>query len=345
MTSPIITALMTTFNSAAYVKETIDSILRQTFTNFEFLILDDGSTDDTIEIIKSYADKRIRLVEYKENRGVGYRLSQALSLIGDTRYIAKVDSDDISTEDRFQLQYDFLQENSHIAAVKSYVDYFADTEELSTSERFSFFKNKKEAELNSINTAELIDQQLRRWLCFLHTTYMAHTSIVRKVGYPESRMYEDYSLFYRMLMQGYKFGCVCKPLVKVRITDSSTTMTRTENYLDMGISVIVDFKFFQIKELLRKKRLFIFGSGQLARSLCRVLQQNGIVVEAMLDRRLGDSLVLESGLVVPVQLVTDAMPDKSEASIIIAAQPVRAEICDLMEKLGWQEWQDFMVIA
>jgi len=345
MTSPMITALMTTFNSAAYVKETIDSILRQTFSDFEFLILDDGSKDDTVEIIKSYCDRRIRLIEYRENRGVGYRLNQALNLIGDTQYIAKVDSDDISRVDRFQLQYDFLQENLDFSVVKTYVEYFADTEALATSERFLFFKNKKEAELNSINTAELIDQQLRRWLCFLHTTYMARTSIVKKVGYPESRMYEDYSLFYRMLMQGCKFGCVCKPLVKVRITDTSTTMTRTENYLDTGISAIVDFKFFQIKELLRKKRLFIFGSGQLARSLCRVLQQNGIVVEAMLDRRRGDSLVLELGLVVPVQLVTDAMPDKSEASIIIAAQPVRDEICDLMEKLGWQEWQDYIVIA
>lgn len=345
MNAPIITALMTTFNSAAYVKQTVDSILNQTFSDFEFLIIDDGSTDDTTDIIKSYSDSRIRLFENKENRGVGYRLNQALSLVGDTRYIAKVDSDDISVAERFQLQSEFLGYNQDIAAVKSYVEYFADTESVAISERFSLIKANKEAEINAVNSAELIEQQLRRWLCIPHTTYMAHTSVVKHIGYPPSRMYEDYSLFYRMVLHGYRIGCVGKPLVRMRISDLSTTATNSENQLDTGLNVIVDFKFSQIKALLQKKQLFVFGSGQLARSLCRVLQKRGITVDAMLDRRVADPLVIKPGLIVPVKLIKDAMPDKARAAIIIAAQPVRAQICELMQKLGWLEWQDYMVIA
>ncbi|MCC5450495.1 glycosyltransferase [Rheinheimera sp. UJ51] len=342
---PQITALMTTFNSAAYVQETLESILNQSFSNFEFLILDDGSTDNTVDVIKNIDDNRIRLIENQENRGVGYRLNQALSLLNDTRYIAKVDSDDVSALDRFKTQYDFIEKNSHIAAVKSYVEYFADTDSVAMSERFSLIKHNKEAEINAVNSVDLIDQQLRRWLCIPHTTYMAHTSVVKKIGYPNSRMYEDYSFFYRMLLQGYKIGCVCKPLVRMRISESSTTANSIESYLDTGLNVIVDFKFIQIRKLLQKNQLFIYGSGQLARSLCRVLQRRGIAVEALLERYLAPPVVLSSGLEIPVKLVSEAMPDKSQAAIIIAAQPVRAEICDLIKRAGWEEWQDFLVIA
>lgn len=342
---PNITALMTTFNSAAYVKATIDSILSQTFSDFEFLILDDGSTDNTIEIIKSYDDRRIRLVENKENKGVGYRLNQALNLIGDTGYIAKVDSDDISAVERFQLQYDFLLHNQDIAAVKSYVEYFPDSESVAVSERFSFIKFTKEVEINAINTDKLIDLHLRRWLCIPHTTYMAHTSVVKKIGYPCSRMYEDYSLFYRMLIKGHKIGCVCKPLVRMRISDSSTTASRTESYLDTGLGVIVDFKWLQIISLIRNKQLFIYGTGNLARSLSRVLSERGISIEALLDRDIDKSFSFNTDVILPVKLFEETIIDKSRTAIIIAAQPVRSEICDMLQRAGWQEWQDFMVIA
>src|SRR5690554_6430606 len=112
-----ITALMTTYNSATHVSETIDSILNQSSTDFEFLIIDDGSEDNTVSVIKSYKDSRIRLIECLDNQGVGARLSQALSEVK-TPYIAKVDSDDISHPERFVKQLNYLEQNSHLDIVK-----------------------------------------------------------------------------------------------------------------------------------------------------------------------------------------------------------------------------------
>ncbi|MBQ8677588.1 MAG: glycosyltransferase [Alphaproteobacteria bacterium] len=109
---PKISVIMPTYNSETYLKEAIDSILNQTFSDFEFLIIDDDSQDKTKEIIKSYADKRIRLLD-----GLGKGISAALNIglqeaKGD--YIARMDSDDIALPERFSAQFAFMEKHPDI---------------------------------------------------------------------------------------------------------------------------------------------------------------------------------------------------------------------------------------
>jgi glycosyltransferase involved in cell wall biosynthesis len=108
--TPKVSVIMPVFNSQNYVGEAISSVLAQTFTNFEFLIIDDCSTDDSVSVIKKYLDKRIRF--YQNDRNLGY-INSLNFLLGKCKgeYIVRHDNDDISPPDRILKQITFLQNN------------------------------------------------------------------------------------------------------------------------------------------------------------------------------------------------------------------------------------------
>jgi glycosyltransferase involved in cell wall biosynthesis len=107
---PRITVLMPVYNCELYIKEAIDSILNQTFTDFEFLIIDDASSDATVSIIKTYIDQRIQLIEKSINSGYTNSLNQGFKL-AKGEFIARMDADDISSLERFEKQIAFLEKN------------------------------------------------------------------------------------------------------------------------------------------------------------------------------------------------------------------------------------------
>ncbi len=113
--SPKISVLLPVYNSELYIKEAIDSILNQTFSDFEFIIIDDASTDKSVEIIQSYSDSRIQLIVKPQNLGYTNSLNYGLTIAkGD--YIARMDSDDISLPFRFEKQVAFLEANLDVVA-------------------------------------------------------------------------------------------------------------------------------------------------------------------------------------------------------------------------------------
>lgn len=109
---------MSVYNSEAYLKEAIESILEQTFGNFEFIIINDNSTDKSLDIINSYTDKRIKLVTNEQNMGLTKSLNKGMG-IASGKYIARMDADDISMPDRLQKQFDHMEKNSDVVVVGS----------------------------------------------------------------------------------------------------------------------------------------------------------------------------------------------------------------------------------
>lgn len=107
--------LMPTYNCAKYLQESIDSILNQTYSHFNFYIYDDCSTDDTSKIISEYNDKRIVYVKNSENLGIAKTLNLGLEkLLPNYEYIARMDADDCAFPERFQKQIDFLDQNQSV---------------------------------------------------------------------------------------------------------------------------------------------------------------------------------------------------------------------------------------
>ena len=110
MVTPRVTVLMPVHNAGQFLNEAIDSILNQSFKHFEFLIIDDGSTDNSAAIIESYRDPRIRLLRNDRNMGITPTLNKGISLAS-CELIARMDADDISHPSRLQKQYGFCANN------------------------------------------------------------------------------------------------------------------------------------------------------------------------------------------------------------------------------------------
>lgn len=339
MPTPQITALMTTYNSAKYVADTINSVLSQSFYDFNFIILDDGSTDSTVEIIKKYNDSRIQLFARVENKGVGYSLQEAIQYVR-TPYIIKVDSDDLSHPQRFARQLAYLQANPQIAVVKCYIEAFADSDDAETAERLAT-RQRDYAAANQVNTESLIAQHLPRWLCVEHTSYCARTDAIRAVGYPDQRLCEDYSLFYRLNEQGYRIGCVPECLVQVRVNRQSVTAQVNAERLYSWFSYLFEMKRARILQLKGDASgVAIYGSGGLARLMYHIFCQHGIAVTNFIEQAEKAPIDIDSQQI-PVRALHDCLQQK----IVIAAQPVRLQMVQQLTGLGLLEWRDFMVIA
>ncbi|SDG63888.1 Glycosyltransferase involved in cell wall bisynthesis [Selenomonas sp. WCT3] len=111
-----ISVVMSVYNGERYLSEAIDSILNQSYDDFEFIIIDDCSTDNSVDIIKSYNDNRIRLVRNEENLRLPASLNKGIKLASG-KYIARMDADDISLMDRFSKQVKYLEEHPEVTAL------------------------------------------------------------------------------------------------------------------------------------------------------------------------------------------------------------------------------------
>jgi len=214
--TPAISVIMSVYNSEQYLQESIDSILDQTFNDFEFIITDDCSTDGSFEIIKSYAmlDKRIKYFRNSENIGLTKSLNLMLD-IAKGKYIARMDSDDISMPDRFSKQFDFMENNPEIGVLGTNIRFFGNynaDSDLPTS--------------NNDLKAELLFRDM-----IMHPTVMIRRSVMdeNNLRYDEDfRISQDYDLWGRMI-RFTEFANMPEILLKYRFVDSNlTNSTKTE---------------------------------------------------------------------------------------------------------------------
>lgn len=189
MRNPKVTVLMPVYDGARYLKQAINSILAQTYTNFELLIIDDASTDDSNRIIQSFKDERIRLVTHKTNHNLTKTLNEGLNLaVG--KYIARMDQDDVSLPTRLAKQVTFLDNNSEVGIVGTDVQII---DQLS----------KRGAIINFPKTPILIQWSLCFYSPLAHPTVMMHKKLIRDLGGYTSELLgrdakfggEDYALW------------------------------------------------------------------------------------------------------------------------------------------------------
>lgn len=113
---PTVSVVMPVYNGARFLRQAIESVLGQTFSDLEFLIVDDGSTDDTRGIVQSYRDKRIRLLVNDRNLGITESLNKGITAASG-KFVGRMDADDVAREDRFEKQIEFLERNPTVALV------------------------------------------------------------------------------------------------------------------------------------------------------------------------------------------------------------------------------------
>jgi len=127
MSMPEVSVIMPVYNGEKYLKESIESILNQSFSNFEFIIIDDCSTDDSLRIIEKYGDPRIALVKNEKHMGITRSLNFGISM-AKGKYIARMDCDDISMPKRLKKQFLFMEKNKDVGICGSWIETIGDGE-------------------------------------------------------------------------------------------------------------------------------------------------------------------------------------------------------------------------
>jgi glycosyltransferase involved in cell wall biosynthesis len=242
-----ISVVMSVFNAELYLKEAIESLLNQTFTEFEFIIINDGSTDSSLEIIQSYNDKRIHVIN-QENTGLARALNIGIEK-SKSNFIARMDADDISLPDRLQKQYEFLSQNPEYVVVGTNAIVI-------------------EEEGNYVYTSSqpISDQEAKRVLPntpFFHPSVMFRKDTFLKAGkYCISMVKaQDTVLFNRMAIYG-KFYNLRESLLKYRIVAtansarSTTANSRFSEILQTAIynNAISDEDALYLKSLTNNRR-------------------------------------------------------------------------------------------
>jgi glycosyltransferase involved in cell wall biosynthesis len=213
---PEISVLMSAYNAEKYIGQAIQSVLSQTFSDFELIIINDGSIDRTENIVDGFKDDRIKYFT-QINQGVSKSLNRGLK-IANGKYIARLDADDICHPDRLEKQYKFMEENPSYVVCGSYTEVIDDDG--------NFIYTYKDIP----TTNEEIQIQFEYKNCIVNSSsFYKRENAISIGGYYEPIMqyFEDFMFFYNIIKTGkaYNFS---EPLIKYRVTPGSIS-SRTNN--------------------------------------------------------------------------------------------------------------------
>lgn len=219
--NPKISVVMSVYNGARYLKEAVDSILNQTFTDFEFLIVDDCSNDNSPQILKEYSEKdnRIKIITNEFNLGLTKNLNK---MIGQAKgeYIARFDCDDVSLPLRFERQVKFLDQNTKVAFISSWSNLMDDNGKIFKTVKYP----TDNLELKKI---------LIKYNPFFHPAVMMRKSALDDVGYYDEswRFAQDYELWLRIAR---KYQIANIPEILLNYRETSGSITGSKNKLQTG---------------------------------------------------------------------------------------------------------------
>lgn len=289
---PKITVLMPAYNAGKYIREAIDSVLQQTFTDFELLIVNDGSTDNTAEVIQSFNDPRIVMI-YQDNKGVSLALNKGLQYAR-APYVARFDADDVCVAERLELQYNFMTDNPDYTIIGSAANY------MDMDGNFLFTSIPPAIQNDDI-------QQLDPSVCpFIHSTVFYKKEVILNAGgYSEhAYTFEDHFLWANIL-KSQKACNFSQPMIKLRLNPDSITIDEKWR----------PSKFLEIKYTSLKSR--------------SITPQEGILLAEMGERQYSPKIKQGSyyALCAKKLLVNSFQPQKARvhATKAISVSPLRLD--------------------
>ena len=230
---PLVTVLMALYNGGEYLKQSVRSVLTQTYADFEFLIIDDCSTDNSVETVRSFQDPRIRIITNEKNVGQTKSLNVGLREARG-KYAARIDADDVALPNWLEAQVKFVQDNPQYSVVSAY----------------GLVIDEKNRLHKSYNTPSESDDIILR--AVVHSPINHVVSLIKvedalKVGgYTENyRIAADYDLWRKLLHQGYQLTTNPVPLAAIRVHGASLShVERNTSNISEIASVIRDHVAF-----------------------------------------------------------------------------------------------------
>ncbi|NLL81836.1 MAG: glycosyltransferase family 2 protein [Tissierellia bacterium] len=210
----LVSIITPTYNCGRFIAETIDSALKQSYTNWEMIIVDDCSTDNTKEVVEEYMkkDNRIKYYILEQNSGAAVSRTRAMEL-ANGKYIAFLDSDDIWTEDKLQKQIDFMEENGYVFTCTAYEQIDEEGKSLN-----KVIKTKKKTNYNGV----LLDCPVG------NSTVMYNVEKLGKFKVPNIRKRNDDALWLQILKkEEYIYGME-DVLMRYRIRENSISSNKLQ---------------------------------------------------------------------------------------------------------------------
>jgi glycosyltransferase involved in cell wall biosynthesis len=223
--APVISVVMSVYNGQKYLRESIDSILNQTCKNFEFIIINDGSDDNSLDILLEYQTKDNRLLIVNQNNiGLTRSLNRGVKLVA-SEYIARQDADDISLPTRLEKQLNYMKNHPQVAVVGCLGDFFNADGVLRTARDYKYSRTGIKRHLASKNL-------------FMHGSAMMRKSHLEKVGFYREffRHSQDYDLWLR-LSQYFDIDILPEKLYQYRVTPEAISVSKwpvQKKYVDIA---------------------------------------------------------------------------------------------------------------
>lgn len=231
MSKPEISVLMTAYNAQSYIALSISGILNQTFNDFEFIIIDDNSTDKTWQIISEFQkkDSRIKIFKNETNQGITKNRNKLISLaVG--KYIVWQDADDISFSTRLEKQYDFMQSHPEVGLCGSWLKFFNDNKGVISIRKYAATDN-------------LLRKNIFKYSPVAQPAAIIRREVFKQVGkYNEKfSVAEDLEMSFR-IGKKYKFANIQEVLVRYREQSKSITFKKLKELELNTLKIRLSFK-------------------------------------------------------------------------------------------------------
>ena len=338
--NPRLSVLMPCYNAADTVEEALESLANQTLSDFELVVVDDGSTDATLQILQKWARRESRMCLIKtEHKGIIQALNIGLEACR-ARYVARMDSDDRSCSQRLEKQVNYLDEHPEISVVSCQVAGFPADQ---VRAGFRIY-------LDWLNNL-VLDADIRREI-FIESP-LPHPSvlfrrqlIIESGAYQEHGWAEDYDLWLRLCLKGLHFARLPEILLEWR--ERPDRLTRTDSRYSVENFLRAKAYYLARGPLSGREAVIIWGAGMMGRRLAKLLERQKIPLAAFVDIDPGKIGHTKRGLPVIAPADLPELWNNCPNPVLLAAvgaRGARSLIRRQLEGIGLQEARDWWCTA
>lgn len=341
---PAVSILLPVRNAGATLERSLASCMNQTFTDFELLIANDGSTDRAAEILRDFSatDSRVRVLDVDPPGGL---VPSLLLLCANARapLLARMDADDVSHPERLAVQTRLMDERPDLAACGCGVRIEGTADSASAKPREGF--RRYEAWINGLTEPDAIARERFIESPMVHPTAMIRAEALAAVGgYRDTPWAEDYDLWLRMIERGMKLAKA--PRILMIWQDGPERLTRTDPRYSESQFLEAKAHYLSRLDLIHERGVMISGAGPNGKRLAKALQARGVRLHGFLDvhpRRSG-SRILDA----PVIAAGEAPGASAEAPVQLSAvgrAGRRENVRRLLSGKGYREGKDFFCVC
>ncbi|MGH7502526.1 MAG: glycosyltransferase [Longimicrobiales bacterium] len=336
MRDPRVSILLPCRNADAYLSDAIASLEEQTFGDFEVIAVDDGSTDDTANILNAWAtrDGRVR-VSHMPPRGI-VRALQVAAGASRAPLLARMDADDIASPDRLKRQIAYLDARPDVVACGTRIRYIPRSAVKDGARRYELW-------INSLSEPALLERDLFVECPIAHPTLLVRRAAFERAGgYRETAWPEDYDLVFRLWRAGGRLANVPEVLLDWR--ESQTRLSRTDARYTEDALRRCKVHHLAASLLDGVDRVIVWGAGPVGKAFARMVAETGRRMAAFVDvdpRKIGQT-VYAAPVIAPAGL--NAFRGVFVLAAVSGAGP-RAEIRAALDAADWREMRDYCAVA